>query len=319
MPKFKRYYIFYNPASTYASRGRRRIAELKRLVGDEHVEVIESLPDGPAANRRLLESSARRFGRDAVLCIAAGDGTVNLVMETLVSSKNLSGAARLTPILPLWSGNANDLAHMLNGSERTSLRKVFAKARPAAIYPLACQLRYPDGRQETRLAACYASFGATAYAAAHLNRPRHRHNPWWSMPVSKPFGDLLAGANGLIEAPLFDINEKGKRKKIYEREFINGSRFAKLNFASVKLTDRAFRMLTIRHKHIAWIMTHLWQLFTRYSNDRQVQGDVTFTCEHQAMAQFDGETLQLPAGTVVTVGLADACFYALSTRLAGSE
>ena len=317
MLQFKMYYVFYNPATTYASRGRRRIAELKRLVGNEHVMVIESLPHGLAANRRLLEARMQRFGSDAVLCVAAGDGTVNLAMETLVSSRKLADATRLTPLLPLWGGNANDLAHMLNGSERTSLGKVFAKAESVAIYPLACRLRYPDGEQETRVAACYASFGATAYAAAHLNRPRHRHNPWWNMPVSKPFGDFLAGANGLIEAPLFDINERGKRKKIYEREFINGSRFAKLNFASVRLTDRAFRVLTIRHKHIAWIANHLWQLFTRYGDDRRVQDDVTFTCEHQAMAQFDGETLQLPAGTTVTVGLADTCFYALSTRLAG--
>lgn len=312
------YYVFWNPASTQAAYGKRRIAELKRLVGKARVVVIESLPGGFEPNKKLLEEYHSRLQEGAVLCVAAGDGTINLVATILLSSTKLSAALHEVPLLPLWGGNANDLANMLNGPERTPLENVLQRAEFIRVHPLSCLLEYPDGKKEERFAICYASFGATAYAAAHLNTPRHRRNPLHTIPGYRFISSALAGLNGLLEAPLFIISEGGERKTIYERTFINGSRFAKLNLMSVRLNERTFHMRTLRHKRAGRLASHMWLLGLLHKNSRRLHRPVAFRCEQAVLAQLDGEVVELPRGTHVTVRISDRSFRALSTRLRGN-
>lgn len=311
------YYVLYNPASTHAVQSRRRIQELRHLVGSDHVHIIETSPTGRLSNRELLAEQSKQFTSDTVLCIAAGDGTVGQVVETLVLDSRISDTARQTPILPLWGGNANDLAHMLNGSKRSTIEKILRKSHVIRIYPLSCTLAYSDGRTETRVAACYMSFGATAYAAARLNKPQHRRNPLHRLPGGRTISEFAASFNGLVEAPVFKVIEDGEQRTMYERTFTNGSRFAKMDLLRIKLTDPKFFVWTGRYKHLGKISAQLVALLKGHitSSTRPV----SFVSEDFIMAQFDGEPLEIPGGTAVTVSLAERPFLALSTKLGANE
>src|SRR6185437_8881055 len=98
--------------------------------------------------------------------IAAGDGTVNLIVDLLLHDPALTTEQRQTPILPLWGGNANDLANMLNGAAtRSKLRRLLQHGHVVSIRPIICTLSTPGGSRQVYAAACYASFGASAYAS----------------------------------------------------------------------------------------------------------------------------------------------------------
>ncbi len=114
MPAFNHFVVLVNPASTNAARVEHSISELRRMYPAGEVVVRHTLPT-EKANRRQIARWAAGFRPGTLLCIGAGDGTVNLVVEVLLQAPGLSAEARRTPILPLWGGNANDLACMLNG------------------------------------------------------------------------------------------------------------------------------------------------------------------------------------------------------------
>lgn len=277
--------------------------------------IIETAPGGRKANRAVLEKYSHRFNETTVLCVVAGDGTVGLAIETLLLSEKMSPAAKKAPILPLWGGNANDLAVMLNGSSRTSLEHIIKNGHTVPIYPLLCTLTYGGGHQDTHVAASYISFGATAYAAARLNKKHHRRNPLHKFPGGRSLSETAATINGLIEAPLFEITQHGRRTKIYERTFVNGPRFAKLIVTPIALADKVFLMRTLHRKHLEELLSLVVSLLRGRQVGKYISEAVEFTCEHATMAQFDGEPIKLPAGTVVRVERSQRCFYAYSTLI----
>jgi diacylglycerol kinase family enzyme len=311
---FSRVVVLRNPVSTSAKQGLHRIAELKRLFGEDRVTVIETVPGGAAANRRVLRKHAKLLGPHTLLCIVAGDGTVGMVIETLVQDSTLPEAARQTPVLPLWGGNANDLAHMLNGSaNRVRLRHIFAKGEIISVHPLACRLRPHGGKPTVRIAACYASFGATAFAAAKLSEPRSREHPIHRIPGARFLRELIIGFSAVMEAPVFRVKEHEKVKIVYERTFTTGSRFAKVERLPLKLTDNAFFLNTLEDKRWLSAIPRLFQatqkrLASRFTNDH-----ADFTIEEKTLAQFDGEPAEIPANTKISVTLCEQPFYAVST------
>src|ERR1700754_3107995 len=108
--RFSSILVFMNPKSTHAAAAQRRIAEIERLMPGTPIAVIETSSEGHAGNQKLVQAHAKKLGPDTLLCIAAGDGTISQIIEAILMSKGLSGKARKTVILPLWGGNANDLA-----------------------------------------------------------------------------------------------------------------------------------------------------------------------------------------------------------------
>src|SRR5689334_6949576 len=113
--EFERCIVVRNPASTNSQRCRRWVSELRQAFPKAQITEVTTLPGGRAANQKLLQAHARQLGPRTLLAIAAGDGTVNMVVEMLFDGGRFSAKALKTPILPLWCGNANDLAHMLCG------------------------------------------------------------------------------------------------------------------------------------------------------------------------------------------------------------
>ena len=313
MLTFDRLIVIRNPVSTHQERAERRIAELRILAPQAELIVVETVPGGRTANRRLLERYVDKLGPGTLLCIAAGDGTINLMVETLLTAPKLSAAARQTPILPLWCGNGNDLACMLNGAPRTSLRKVFTAGKPVAIRPLRIALTTPGKEPDIRLSACYVSFGASAYAAQALAERIRTRRRIDMVPGARFVRELAAVASVLMQAPVFQVAQAGDRQPIFESIFLKGPRFAKVRAVPLKITDDAFHHATVEHKRVADLLQQL-ALLTRRKHVAAVRRThTTFTVYDAAWAQFDGETVQLPSGTRVEITLAPRPFYAIAS------
>jgi diacylglycerol kinase family enzyme len=316
-PRFDSCIVIKNPISTDIHKVEGRIEELRRLFPSENVTVVETLPGGSDANASLLRSYMPQLGPRTLLCIAAGDGTISLVINFLLRHPSLSAEARRTPILPLWCGNANDLAHMLNGrSSRMALERLLRDGKVVAIKPLQCKLRYDGRGTETYLAACYASFGASAFAAYELERTMRKQRRARQAAMARFGRELAAVVLVLFRARSFTIRDAGGMKTIFERVFVNGSRFAKVDTVPLQLTDDRFYRTTIERKHLSAIVARLAEIVRPGAKVALTNATDEFTLQDDVWAQFDGEPVRVPADTTVAVALAVRPFYALSVRLA---
>ena len=311
--------IIFNPASTNSKRLNRRINELRKCFpASTSIEIIETSPKGRVANHKLLVSKKHLLGPGTLLCIAAGDGTVNLVIETLVNDPNLTATMRKTPILPLWGGNANDLAHMLNGYYSLARMKgLLRKGTIIRVYPLKITLQH-ESNNETRIAACYVSFGATAFAANRINTPKHRNKSLTNYTVLRLLPEADTIVKAFVDAPRFSLKENGKSKTLFEYAIINGSRIAKLERMPIRLTDNAFYVAKISRKHPV-IILYLLQVLRRRRIGRVTSTNRQFQLIDPVWMQFDGEVKKLHQHTIVKVEICQTPFYALSKRLTDNK
>jgi diacylglycerol kinase family enzyme len=315
--RFEKFIIFYNPASTNSRRSRKRIAEIKDLFPARKVEVIETSPDGYDANRKLIVKLASKFDEKTLVCIAAGDGTVSAVLDALLINKSLPAAAKKVPIMPLWGGNANDLAYMINGRpNRLSLKKIFEEGRIVPIYPLSVKFKSIDGSQK-KIAACYVSFGASAYATQQAELPKNKKKKIHAIPGVRMTTEFFVVARSLLKAKTFTIQVNGKRQPIYERIFVNGSRIAKVDRLPIKLNEKAFYEATIERKHPKAFISMLSALkILRNRTYGEITGeDRSFTLNEDTWSQIDGEVMKLPKATKVDISLSRNPFYVISTKL----
>jgi diacylglycerol kinase family enzyme len=312
---FRHFLVVRNPVSTNAATALRRIAALKRAFpGAEHI-TVETLPGGRAANAGLLEPYAHKLGPDTLLCIAGGDGTINMVLESLLSDPKLPVQARKTPVLPLWGGNANDLAHMLNGAGRkTDLPGLVRTASVTKVYPLTCTLTDAGGQTATHVAACYISFGASALTAQTLSTTFRARTLLSKIPVLRFIGELLIVVPAMTQAQTFLATEDGSRKTVYEYVFFNGPRFAKIIGVRRQLGEQSFHRALVEHKRLTNLLRSAVALMRPGEADKLRGTHAEFTALEATWVQFDGEAARVYAGTHVVVTVADQPFYALSRR-----
>jgi diacylglycerol kinase family enzyme len=314
-PQFDRLLIFVNPKSTNTTAVQKRIKEVNTILADLPCTIIVAEGDNWSSNAKLLEHYVVELGPRSLLCIAAGDGTTNYIIETLLTAKNLPDTARQTVILPLWGGNANDLAHMLNGPAfRANLREIITRGHIVPIHPLECTMHSKSGKRINRIAACYASFGATAFAAQKLNDELHR-NRLARWPVGRFMQELITVVGAFIDAPTFSIKEQDTARVVYERTFSNGSRMAKITRLPVQLTDEVFYFNTFENKRLVSAIPRLIATGSKRLSAKFLSNFAYFTVQEKSWAQFDGEPVEIPAHTKVQVQLSKRPFYALSLTL----
>jgi hypothetical protein len=336
---FSRIVLVINPQSTNIQRIAIRAQELTNLFPDQTIGTVEtSLRPAQFARQLRTALGSRADPSDQVgltlIAIGGGDGTVNMVLNVLLGLRPKINLAK-TPLLPLWGGNANDLASMLNGrlSGRVKLRSVVEYGQAVAVYPFRVTLTSPASvasastttkpassttlvksprKITVRYAACYASFGAIAYAADQLAKPHPPRRLLSKSTAGKLVDEMIRAWQAVLDAPTYDAEQDGQRLKIFEHVFANGSRMAKVDRLPVRLNERVFYRATGSDHHPLFFMLRLIR-------GKKV-GEVTdrparFTLKERAWAQFDGEVVVLPANTTVTIGHAKMPFYALSTKL----
>ncbi|HJQ07931.1 MAG TPA: diacylglycerol kinase family protein [Candidatus Saccharimonadales bacterium] len=315
-PAFKRFVVLRNPVSTNAEQVQRRIQELHELFPETLMDIIETSAAGKDGTRRRLSRHAHLLGPHTLLCIGGGDGTTNLAVEWLVQGKGVPAAARKTPILPLWGGNANDLAHMLNGvMYRGRLKRLFAKAKIVKVYPLQCHLAEQNTEPRVHVAVGYIGFGITAAVALQLNAAEHRHSRWRTVPGVRFIGELITLFQTLLGSTSFAIEEKGNVRHLLERSYVNGSRMGKLRPIATRLTDKTFIETDVHRKdrHVFAIWRWLKESM-RPRPTHKISKSSTFSCRDTLWMQVDGEPARVAKGTQVTVSRSAKPFYALSTQ-----
>ncbi len=314
--QFVRVIFFVNPKSTHVAAARRRISEIVSLLPDASFTTIETSPDGPKANIQLVEACAHKLGPHTLVCIGAGDGTTNQILQALLVGKGLSEQARKTPVLPLWGGNANDLACMLNGlSFRMRTSDLLGKGQVIPIHPLECTL-VTDKKEETiRIAACYVGFGASGFAAQRLNLPAHRQSKLHAIPGGRILQELITVIGAIMEAPGFAVKDPDSVKIVYERLFSNGPRMGKVKRLPVQLTDEMFYLNTLEDKRLVSAIPRIIESTRKRLSQKFLGNFASFTTQQKSWAQFDGETQEIPAHTKVQIQLSSRPFYAFSTAL----
>jgi len=310
--------IVCNPASTQAAQAHERIQQLQKQFPEKAVTLIYTSPDGHEANKLLLRAQADKLHEHTLLAIAGGDGTVSFVINTLLGDEHFTMEMRRATILPLWGGNGNDLACMLNGAPpRQSFAPLLRSGKRVAIYPLRCET-ITNNETSTRMAVCYASFGASALAARELESLRGVRPFFHAIGAAKFVHELSMVVRTLLSAPGFIVDDgESTPKTIHDRLFINGSRFAKVSGVPLRLTDRQFCYITVEQKRVASMAFHITELIRKHPG-RYVVTDgrtITFALREATWAQIDGEVMHLDIGTYVRVGEAEQPFYALSTSL----
>lgn len=315
--RFDSFTVIYNPVSTNSKRSRKRIAELKELFPSKEVRIVETSPDGLEANKRLVAREAKKFNDGTLLCIAAGDGTVSAVLDALLTNKSIAAQAKKVPILPLWGGNANDLAYMANGfSGRTSLKNVFEKGAVVPIYPLSVKL-VSSGQSSERIAGCYVSFGASAYAAQQNELPKNKKKRIHVIPGTRELTEMFVVAKSLLRAKTFSIEVDGEQQPMYERIFVNGSRIAKIDRLPVRLNEKAFYEASLERKHPRSFISLLsaLKILRNRTYGEVTEKDRSFTLGSDTWAQIDGEVTKVPKGTKAEISLSKTPFYVVSTKL----
>ncbi len=318
---FERLVILSNPASTGAVLSGELATQLKTLFGAHNTtEVATNKPPENAC--KSLISQARLLGPGTLLAVGGGDGTVNQVLNTLLQHPELSDAARQTVVLPLWGGNANDLAYMLNGAAaKVDIAAIVRRGNVSKVYPIAMICSQPqdetnDKEPQTQLASNYISFGASAAAAQAINRKDHRSSRLHNIPGGRLAQELLTITRAMVRTPRFRIREDGDTFRVYERAFINGPRFAKVERVALDLAEPQFSVATVERKRTSSLIIHTLRLADRRYRSEMTATKARFVLLDPVLAQIDGESIELPARTDVTLRIYDKSLYALGSRSA---
>lgn len=301
-----------NPKSSNASRVSKRLSRLERKLG----ATIDCVPTSknPAVFRRRFKNTIREhMNHPTVVLIGGGDGTVHEVMTATIAA-DIETPENII-LLPIWGGNANDFAYMLNGlGLQRDLYTLINRARPVKIHPL--EIRRTNGKREhVDYAICYASFGASAFAADVIDKDGPaRKGRFSNIGIFVLLTEMIHVVGALLHTPPFRAQVNGERVEIFEQVFTNGSRIAKVDRLPVNLTDKAFYSIAQPSKHPRMIF-RIFKLLTGRQVGTVTDKPATFQVKEAVLGQYDGEVIKIAKNTTISIRISDTFIYALSTKL----
>ncbi len=311
--RFTRCVVVVNPNSSNYDRGQRYIRQLTTLFPLSQMIVIELRETDYERPSWLISRLNEAIGPHTLLALAGGDGTNNLIIETLLTSSAISEAAYQAVILPLWAGNANDLATMANGNPPESIKQLIKLGAVTQVHPLEVSLQ--SGRKTTtRIAACYVSIGASAYASARISDPSHRKRRLYRLPGGRNITDIASISRAFLGAPTFKASFEGVRHSIYDFVMINGPRVAKISRIPIELTDLGFYEIIVGRRN-PLLLSYLIQIALGARVAKSHRLERTVTIHEPNWVQIDGEALKIPGQTKLTVRSSNKVFPLLATKL----
>ncbi len=305
--------VWRNPGSTNNHRTTRIIEDLRQAKLFKDILVIETEHRQHARNQKRLLDTLEKVQGKAWVAIAGGDGTIGAVINALQSDTT----THMPPLLPLPAGNSNDIATMLHRTRSITPARL-KRSRQLPVYPLECTLTDSAGKTDTRYAMAYVSFGITAHTAQTINAPSHRgqHTARTSHRINRRLHEIHRFANVLQRATPFTIKESGESRVLFERIITNGQRMAKYFRWPVSLTDAVFHDIIVNQLGPARTLKDIIMMTRGKIGGERKTGDsvISFTCITPVLAQLDGETLEIKAGTKVSVTHADQPIEFISLR-----
>jgi diacylglycerol kinase family enzyme len=250
-----------------------------------------------------------------LVAIGGGDGSLNSVVNLLLQRVATKHAPR-PYILPLWGGNANDFACMLNGLRVfTGPKQLLSKSAAVPIPLVKLRLAQP-GQTSTQYACCYASFGASAYAARQLDSKRFSSRRFVrNFPPILLLRELFLVTEALLAAPLQAVMLDEQETKFYEHTIVKGSRIAKVNRIPIELDEPAFFHALVTNKNPSVIISVIRILLRKPDAQYSKKDHLSFTTKADLYTQIDGEASELPANTTVTASIVQTQLRFISTHL----
>ena len=313
---FKKAYFIANGNATNAVRAKKFWRDAVRLLGKEHTEIVDvskfSVQETEAAIKSILKDADSK----TLLCIGGGDGTVSTTIRTIVSTKGLRAESQKAVVLPLWGGNANDMAVMLNGMPaKVNIQRVMVLGQLTPVYPLSVVIADSSGTREY-IAACYASFGATAEVLSRMEASSHKRGDdgpnGHIKRVLLEFRDVLRSTSSLKPFKIQSV--KGSSVKMFDHIFINGSRYAKVLRTPIALNDVAYFELSSKKGGAQFIFT-LFRFLLRIGPGHVSSSVKSFTLQTPTYMQIDGEVYELARGTTVEVKIHSTPFWTVARKL----
>lgn len=296
--------VWRNPGSTNDRRAGHVIAGLQRSGIFKDVLVITSQQNKRRQDSARLQQLLTQHRDNVWLVVSGGDGTVSAVVNILMRD----AVGPLPPIFPLHAGNSNDIATMLHGHKRITLARLL-QAKQQAVRILECTFTDAAGREVTRYAVAYISFGITAHTARSINDPAHRStkNKRHSNTLRRRVHEIRRLKNVLSIPRPFTITANGEEKQLFERIIINGRRMATCFRWPVALADATFHDVSIERFGTIDNMKNLARMAAgRLRGVHKTKDDsVECTFITPTIGQLDGETLEIAAGTRLRVRLTD--------------
>ncbi|HSD56064.1 MAG TPA: diacylglycerol kinase family protein [Candidatus Saccharimonadales bacterium] len=301
--------ILENPACTGAqSVARERIEELEASRYAGNILRLTTHVEG----ERTVDLLRSNLEEGDALCIAGGDGTVRQGLTAVMTPELVP---LQVPLVPMWCGNGNDLAHMLNGRPKP-LSGVLEQGKIAPVRSIRALIQDERGTRE-ELASIYSEVGAGAIGAERLNDKNHRARRLYKYALGRIAYEVPTLLGSFAEAQLFDIEEDGQLRQIYDIAVANGSRMAKFARLPVNLFDEklfAFRATERQVWPIARRMAALGMGIPR--GEYIAEEPLTFTVKDRVMMHFDAETQVLEPDTVVSIGQHKMPYYTVTTKYA---
>lgn len=315
MQEFSRLIVVVNRRAANAERAERLVRDVERLLGIS-AQRVDVSGKSPAEIKQAVERLRSELGSRTLLCIGGGDGTVSSVVQAVVTSNKLTAAQKKVVLLPLWGGNANDLAVMLNGYVHlTSIKKVINNGTVAKIYPMRLSLTHKKDAKTTRIATCYASFGATAQATWAMERTAHARDGSAPRTALRTLTrEILEAWRAVTEIDSFGVQVGDTSRRLYDRIFVNGPRFGKLQGIPVKLQERKFFEAEASKKNL-YFAIYVYKTFLRHTHGAVTDKPVKFVISDPTRAQIDGEVLEVAAHTAVQITINPTPFHALSRKI----
>ncbi len=295
------YYIFaYNPKASNILRAKKwHRSFLKNLHFNQKTEVniIE--------NPKLITEKIRCYSKNSKILIAigGGDGTVSSITNQLLNDSKVCKYSNIY-LLPLWGGNANDLAYMLNGlSKTTSCKKLINDSINIKMPLIKIDIESKNTLAQTFYANCYASFGASAYIADKLESSRSSSKRFIKyFPPFLIIREVFLVIASILEATVFRMEIDSRDTNFFEHSFVNGPRMAKVSRLPISLHEKAFFHAQIKQKSPSVIIELIKLAISGKSSPNYKKKEkVTFIAKEPITAQIDGEIHKIPAHTKIAV------------------
>jgi diacylglycerol kinase family enzyme len=310
--RFERVVALVNPVSTGGiakgeqSPAARRLAELHASKYGHAVLKLDTLKEPEATQERLH----KELEAGDVLCIFGGDGTINTAVKALTSPE----LRRLkVPILPMWCGNGNDLANMLNGRPNPAA-EVLDNANIQSIRPIAARVRNETG-VVNELAAVYMGLGAGALGSKRLDTQEHRQRRFYDNPLGRIAYEVPMLLKTFVDSPEFTIEEDGELKNCFDITVANGPRMAKFAKLPVNLFEEQLFAFRVDNKRTLPIARRMLALGMGTPHGEYITDTPwEFTVKDFVPAHFDAESQVLPPDTEVSIRQFETPYYALTSQ-----
>ncbi len=278
--------IIYNPNSTGNAEANAKdlLAELKEALPDIPVKLLPTTHAGHAVE--LSYAFAKRHKKPLIIA-ASGDGGYNEVINGALRAQS-EGAAPICAVLP--SGNANDHARTM---QKRPLPELIREQRISEIEIMKVAFRDANGKETVRYAHSYVGIGLTPTIAVELNK--HTLNSLkeaWI--VTRSFWNLR---------PVVILYE-GKKLHIDSLICSTIPEMAKVLTISKNAQphDGLFEVTIFEHnRKIALILRLIKGIFKHLGAQKRTD-KFAFELLMPVPMQLDGEVMEIPSHTEVTVG-----------------